>query len=262
MSWRPISNGEFYTYWSANRATVPLPPSWVEPAKDDASTSNTADPYGGMRVRTLYGSVPMKYAHRWPVMASYDMLSTYAVVRGGRLPTEAELRLFLDKFESGYEGGANVGFRNWHPTPPRVVKGKAEGGEVRLTNGGVWEWTSTVFDKVEGFKASVLYPGYSQDFFDGRHNVVVCAVLSLFANALSDRSFSSAARMRPFRVLQAVARCATGTSATTLTHGSAPASCMTLERTRRIAKCTSTCTTPSRNLGLARYDYCYQNDGY
>ncbi|KAL1663454.1 hypothetical protein GGF50DRAFT_116039 [Schizophyllum commune] len=173
MSWRPISNGEFYTYWSANRATVPLPPSWVEPAKDDATTTNTADPYGGMRVRTLYGSVHMKYAHRWPVMASYDMLSAYAVVRGGRLPTEAELRLFLDKFESGYEGGANVGFRNWHPTPPRVVKGKADGGVVKLTNGGVWEWTSTVFDKVEGFKASVLYPGYSQDFFDGRHNVVL-----------------------------------------------------------------------------------------
>jgi hypothetical protein len=41
----------------------------------------------------------------------------YASVKGGRIPTEPELRLFLDKFSSGYEGGANVGFRNWHPIP-------------------------------------------------------------------------------------------------------------------------------------------------
>jgi hypothetical protein len=41
----------------------------------------------------------------------------YASVKGGRIPTEPELRLFLDKFSSGYEGDANVGFRNWHPIP-------------------------------------------------------------------------------------------------------------------------------------------------
>jgi hypothetical protein len=59
----------------------------------------------------------MKVAHLWPVITDYDSLSTYATVRGGRLPTEAELRLFYDKFESGYEGGRNVGFRNWHLLP-------------------------------------------------------------------------------------------------------------------------------------------------
>ena len=40
-------------------------------------------------------------------------------------------------------------------------------------NGGVWEWTSTVFDAHEGFAPSKLYPGYSTDFFDGKHQVVV-----------------------------------------------------------------------------------------
>jgi L-histidine Nalpha-methyltransferase / hercynylcysteine S-oxide synthase len=59
----------------------------------------------------------MDVAKDWPVMASYDHLSAYATVKGGRLPTEAELRLFYDKFDAGYEGGANVGFRNWHPIP-------------------------------------------------------------------------------------------------------------------------------------------------
>jgi len=30
-------------------------------------------------------------------------------------------------------------------------------------NGGVWEWTSTLFDKYEGFVPSKLYPGYDAD---------------------------------------------------------------------------------------------------
>lgn len=59
----------------------------------------------------------MNVAQDWPVLTSYDDMSKYAVVGGGRLPTEAELRLFYDKFSSGYEGGANIGFRNWHSTP-------------------------------------------------------------------------------------------------------------------------------------------------
>lgn len=69
------------------------------------------------QVRTLYGPVPLKIAQHWPLITSYDNLSTYASVKGGRIPTEPELRLFLDKFECGFEGGANVGFRNWHPIP-------------------------------------------------------------------------------------------------------------------------------------------------
>ena len=71
----------------------------------------------GRQVITMYGPVPMKVAHLWPVITTYDDLSTYAVVKGGRIPTEPELRLFLDKFRCGYEGGSNVGFRNWHPVP-------------------------------------------------------------------------------------------------------------------------------------------------
>lgn len=40
-------------------------------------------------------------------------------------------------------------------------------------NGGVWEWTSTPFAGYEGFEPSELYPGYSGDFFDNKHYVVV-----------------------------------------------------------------------------------------
>ncbi|KAJ7078568.1 DUF323 domain-containing protein [Mycena belliarum] len=158
IEWRPVTNGQFFEYRVSQGAdVVPLPASWAEIN-------------GEMHVRTLYGPIPLKIAQHWPVLTSYSALSKYAIVQGGRLPTEAELRLFLQKFESGYEGGANLGFRNWHPIPA-TTGGERGGG--RGGNGGVWEWTSTVFDRYEGFEPSALYPGYSMDFFDGAHQVVL-----------------------------------------------------------------------------------------
>lgn len=59
----------------------------------------------------------MDIAFHWPIWTTYDDLSTYAGAKGGRIPTEQELRLFYDKFIVGYEDGANVGFRNWHHVP-------------------------------------------------------------------------------------------------------------------------------------------------
>lgn len=158
IEWRPVTNGEFYEFYhGAGKGKVQYPASWIEV---DGETC----------VRTLYGPVPMKIAHHWPIVTSCDNLSAYAKVKGGRLPTEPELRLFFDKFNSGYEGGANVGFRNWHPVPATYGL-DAHGGKGH--NGGVFEWTSTIFDAHEGFVPSRLYPGYSTDFFDGHHQVVI-----------------------------------------------------------------------------------------
>ncbi|KAI0345952.1 DUF323 domain-containing protein [Trametopsis cervina] len=160
IEWRPVTNGEFYEFYSGSgksRPDVQFPGSWVN-----------VD--GDIRVRTLYGPVPMKTAWQWPIVTSCDNLSVYANVKGGRLPTEPELRLFLDKFNCGFEGGANVGFRNWHPVP--ATTGLENRGGIGH-NGGVWEWTSTVFDRHEGFTPSKLYPGYSTDFFDNHHQVVI-----------------------------------------------------------------------------------------
>lgn len=56
----------------------------------------------------------MRIAENWLVIGSFDKLSAYVESKGGRIPTEPELRLFLDKFNVGYEEGANVGFRSWY----------------------------------------------------------------------------------------------------------------------------------------------------
>ncbi|KAI9838758.1 MAG: hypothetical protein M1838_004529 [Thelocarpon superellum] len=85
--------------------------------------------------------------------------------------------------------GCNVGFQHWHPVPitqqGNRLCGQGEGG-------GAWEWTSSVLEGYQGFQPMALYPGYTgkiagvkgkdesdgaltvaEDFFDGKHNVVV-----------------------------------------------------------------------------------------
>jgi hypothetical protein len=123
----------------------------------------------------MYGPVLMEIAQHWPVLTSYDHLVAYARSKGGRLPTENELRLFLDTYDVGHEGGANIGFRNWHPVPSvifpcigiyadlcapnRPTAGLAENSGMG-SNGGVWEWTSTKLDNHEGLSPTNLFTGF------------------------------------------------------------------------------------------------------
>ena len=56
----------------------------------------------------------------------------------------------------------NVGFKHFHPIPVTQQGGKLSGqGEL----GGVWEWTSSVLEKHQGFKAMELYPGYTGELY-------------------------------------------------------------------------------------------------
>ncbi|KAM5345289.1 hypothetical protein ACJ41O_011151 [Fusarium nematophilum] len=66
--------------------------------------------------------------------------------------------------------GANVGFRHWHPTPV-TSQGNRLAGQSEM--GGVWEWTSSTLERHEGFEPMTLYPLYTADFFDGKHNIVL-----------------------------------------------------------------------------------------
>lgn len=79
-------------------------------------------------------------------------------------PTLSPHDLFLDMV------GKNVGFKHWHPVSV-VEKGGKLCGQSDM--GGVWEWTSTVLEKHAGFEPMELYPGYTADFFDGKHNITL-----------------------------------------------------------------------------------------
>ncbi|KAF9472134.1 hypothetical protein BDN70DRAFT_972430 [Pholiota conissans] len=157
-SWRCITNAEFAAFWRTSGGAILTPRSWVllGANKDE------------VHIRTLFGFVPLRIAADWPVLTSYDDLAAYAKAQGGRLPTEPELRLFLDLYDVGHKGGANVGFRHWHPVPGTMGLDACGG---KGSNGGVWEWTSTVFDTHEGLVPTGLFTGYSTDFFDGKHQV-------------------------------------------------------------------------------------------
>jgi formylglycine-generating enzyme required for sulfatase activity len=51
-----------------------------------------------------------------------------------------------------------VGFKHWHPVAVTADGDKLAGqGEM----GGVWEWTSSVLERHEGFREMELYPAYT-----------------------------------------------------------------------------------------------------
>ncbi|RDW69485.1 hypothetical protein BP6252_08505 [Coleophoma cylindrospora] len=66
--------------------------------------------------------------------------------------------------------GANIGFKNWHPV---AVTGNGNKLAGQAEMGGVWEWTSSPLANYEGFEPMSLYPAYTADFFDGKHNIIL-----------------------------------------------------------------------------------------
>jgi formylglycine-generating enzyme required for sulfatase activity len=64
------------------------------------------------------------------------------------------------------EQGGNFDYRYWDP----VAITPSEGISQMASNG--WEWTSSVFAPFEGFRPRPSYPGYSANFFDGKHFVM------------------------------------------------------------------------------------------
>jgi len=177
----PVTNKDYLAFLHASGVQMTadkLPVSWVE-----------VD--GEWLVRTLYGPVDFDVAGDWPLIACKQELDEYAKSRGGRLPTEAELRLLWEQPEGPRPAAetANVGVKNWHPVPPtNTVTGHC-GSPLYGHNGGVWEWTSTEFTGYEGFVPSALYPGYSADFFDGKHFVVLGASYATVPSIAGRKSF-------------------------------------------------------------------------
>lgn len=182
---RPITNGEYLDYLQKT-VSKDFPPLWV--AIDSAKFE--------YNIRTVWSNsalanesepnvVSMAVARDWPVMASAKQLEEYAQWAGGRLPREEELRVLYERIYKDDKGllNANVGFQRWHAMPVGELQGSTipayEIAKVNIDGvsvdgiGSAWEWTSTDFAAHKGYKKSELYPGYSSDFFDGKHNVCI-----------------------------------------------------------------------------------------
>ena len=150
--------------------------------------------------RTMFGEVPLPLD--WPVYVSHAEAEAYSRWLRKSLPSEAEFHRAAyatrDGSERRYPWGhelperrhGNFDFRQWDPAPvgSHPAGNSAFGAADLLGNG--WEWTSTVFGPFPGFQPFPFYPGYSTDFFDGKHYVVkggasgtaVCLLRRTFRN--------------------------------------------------------------------------------
>lgn len=132
--------------------------------------------------RTMFSEIPLPPA--WPVYVSLKQAKAYADWRGGRLMTEPEFHRAAFGTPEGYErthpwGNAspssehgNFGFERFDPTVVGTYPAGASAWGIEDLVGNGWEWTSTVFGPLLGFKRMKSYPGYSADFFDGAHFVL------------------------------------------------------------------------------------------
>jgi iron(II)-dependent oxidoreductase len=132
--------------------------------------------------RGMFDRVPLPL--QWPVYVSHAEASAYARWAGKVLPTESQWqRAAYGRPQGGenlYPWGdapprdriGNFDFRGWDPVPVGAFPENRSAYGVAGLLGNGWEWTSTPFAPFDGFRAFRCYPGYSADFFDGRHYVL------------------------------------------------------------------------------------------
>ena len=138
----------------------------------------------GMRwlYRTMFDDVPLPLD--WPVYVSQAEAKAYARWAGKSLPSEAEWQRAAYATPQGDERAypwgddepadsfGNFDFARWNPVPVNAFPEGHSAFGVQGMLGNGWEWTSTQFAPFPGFERFPFYPGYSADFFDGKHFVM------------------------------------------------------------------------------------------
>jgi len=118
----------------------------------------------------------------WPAYVSHAEAAAYARWAGKSLPSEAQWHRAAYGEHNGEReypwgqhervGKGNFDFARWDPSPVNsMLNNTSAFGAVGMLGNG-WEWTSTEFAPFRGFQAFPFYPGYSANFFDGRHFVL------------------------------------------------------------------------------------------
>jgi iron(II)-dependent oxidoreductase len=133
--------------------------------------------------RTMFGEVCLP--QEWPVYVSHAEATAYAKWLGRKLPTEAQFHRAAYGTPEGtrerqYPWGAerpterhgNFDFYQWDPSPVGMHPAGASAFGIHDLVGNGWEWTRTTFAAFPGFTSMPFYPGYSANFFDGKHYVM------------------------------------------------------------------------------------------
>jgi gamma-glutamyl hercynylcysteine S-oxide synthase len=137
---------------------------------------------GGWLYRTMFEEIPMPLD--WPVYVSHAEAGAYARWQRKSLPSEAQWHRAAygtsDGAERPYPWGedsprpehGNFDFQSWDPAPVGGFPLNRSAFGVAGMVGNGWEWTSTRFEPFPGFQPFPFYPGYSANFFDGKHYVM------------------------------------------------------------------------------------------
>lgn len=180
-----ITNGQYLDFIRAGG--YEMREFWPEDAWEWKNANRVSHPVFWRRAsdrwfyRAMFEEIPLPLD--WPVYVSHAEASAYARWIGKALPSEEQWHRAaygnpgVDRRYPWGSGAPNAGlgnfdFHHWDPMPvnafPQNVS--AFGVEGMLGNG--WEWTSSVFAPFSGFEPFPFYPGYSANFFDGKHFVM------------------------------------------------------------------------------------------
>ncbi|HEY2804510.1 MAG TPA: SUMF1/EgtB/PvdO family nonheme iron enzyme [Gemmatimonadales bacterium] len=189
----PVSNGEYAEFLETGG--YDNPDFWKSEDWEWKQRINHTHPAfwvrsaDGWQYRTLFDEFPLERAAHWPVYVSGAEARAFAKWNGRDLPSEAEFQRAAQGAPWGDPSRANIDFTNWAPIPVgSYADGGSDCGAFDLVGNG-WEWTSTVFEPFPGFTPwARTYPGYSADFFDGQHLVILGGSFAT-DRALARRSF-------------------------------------------------------------------------
>ena len=182
----PVSNGEYLEFVASGGYQDPA--WWSQEDWRWRSARDITHPAFWIRrdnrwySRGMFEHMPLRL--QWPVYVSHAEASAYARWAGKALPTEAQWqraaygtpqgreRTYPWGDEPPHAGMGNFSFRGWDPEPLGAFpQNRSAFGVMGLVGNG-WEWTSTPFAPFDGFRPLACYPGYSANFFDGRHYVL------------------------------------------------------------------------------------------
>ena len=195
----PVTNGEYLKFveaggyaaeeywkaedWAWQRGTkLEHPHFWRRRSSDGNGAASSSGAGAHWGYRSMFGEIDLPLA--WPVYVSHAEASAYARWAGKKLPTEAQWH----RAAYGQQGGGersypwgeqwpdasrgNFHHERWDAAPVDAHPAGASAFGVFDLLGNGWEWTSSIFGPLPGFEARAFYPGYSANFFDGKHFVM------------------------------------------------------------------------------------------
>jgi len=187
----PITNAQFLKFVQAGgyhdaAFWTPEDWQWMRSRRLDhpyfwmrRSGSAATDPGASWHYVGMFGTIPLPPS--WPVYVSHAEASAFARWAGRKLPTEAQWHRAAygapDGVERDYPWGemppseshGNFHHQRWDATGVDAHPAGASAFGVFDLLGNGWEWTSSAFEPFPGFEPFPFYPGYSANFFDGKH---------------------------------------------------------------------------------------------